>query len=177
MKVPKEALPLVRDRFRIGSSAYGAWKAETATPLASFVSLGPKNYSLVSRGREESPKIAKETLVKARGFTLGNAEAKKALNHVAMRSMLLDYLKGRRREVTIQSWRPCYKRRDQKLVSTEINKCYTNQTYDKRMVFPHSCGRYVATVPFGAKSTKYTDVVAAALYFARPVTLCPRNDR
>ena len=149
----------MRERFQLGSPAYGAWKEETSTPIASFVSLGPKNYSATTRGRDEEPKIAKETMVKARGFTLSNANAKQALNHEAMRTMLLDFLKDKTREVTIKSWRPKYHRDDQKLVSTIITKKYTNRTFDKRMVFPDRCGRYVASVPFGAKSLEYTDTV------------------
>ena len=164
VKVPLDKLPMVRERFRINSSAYGAWKEETSTPIASFVSLGPKNYSLITRGRDEAPKIAKETVVKARGFTLRNAVAKEALNHKTMRTMLLDFLKNKTREVTIKSWRPKYDRNDQKLVSTVITKKYTNRTYDKRMVFPDRCGKYVATVPFGAKSLKYTDTTG--FYFS-----------
>lgn len=32
-------------KFRFGSSAYGAYKYETSSPIESFVACGPKNYS------------------------------------------------------------------------------------------------------------------------------------
>ena len=80
-----------------------------------------------------------------------------------MRTLLLRYLAGQSDEVMIRSWRPRYRRREQEMFSTVVPKKYTNGTYDKRMVMPKSCGKYVAPVPFGARSEQYTDV---PVYFA-----------
>ena len=76
-----------------------------------------------------------------------------------MRSLLLDYLDGVEREVVVKSWRPRYNRTEQKLISTIITKKYRNEPSNKRMIFRESCGRYVSTVPFGAKHTNYADTV------------------
>lgn len=147
---PKTAIPELDRLFRVNSSAYGCWKFETSAPICSFVSLGSKNYAFITRDGL--------MVVKVRGFTLSNSAASQVVNIGSMQNMLKDLLAGKPSELIVESFNMRFQRQEQTMHNKITKKRYTNQTFNKRLLFPDECGRYVETVPFGARHTNYADV-------------------
>jgi len=137
----------------MGSRAYGAYKYETDNPIRSYISLGPKNYSLIEDNGEGGD--GKET-VKIRGFTLTNEKILKNLNHTTMRESLQEALAGREKRIETEAFRMKADRKHLTVKNVKVKKTYKNLGFDKRMILKHS--KDICTLPFGLKHDKFADL-------------------
>lgn len=141
----------------MGSKAYGAFSYETSEPIASFATLGSKNYSYVTESGE--------TCVKSRGFTLTNTLAKSKLNHSVMKDLLLKKLDNVEDSVTVSSFGMDLCRKTLSISNVEKKKIYRNKVFDKRFIPPSSINSQLSveernrilTLPFGIVHLRFND--------------------
>lgn len=139
--------------FKMGSAAYGAYKYETASPIVSFVTLGPKNYSILCENGEE--------IVKVRGFCLRNKYALTKINHAEMKRLLSAWLMGNEEEIHCDSFTMRLDRHRQSVQNRVMTKKYKNNGFDKRYLHPECQEDTVRTIAFGTQNGDFDD--------ARPV--------
>ena len=148
--------------FNIGSKVYGAYSYETEREIVSFATLGSKNYSLTTDDGQ--------SVVKARGFTLKNAQAKKTLNHDVMCRLLAQHLDGVKESVRVENFNMKLCRKQFAIYNTRQIKEYRNDVFDKRFIPSAEQARAwgmeeekrVCTLPFGLKHLRFADCPATA---------------
>ena len=153
--MPKD--PAIEQRlqreFWIGSSAYGAWKMETKTPIVSYASLGAKNYSFETQDGER--------VLKSRGFDLASTAASEKINHEVMVDMLKKYLRGEEEKIVCPAFTMRIDRKTATVQNRSFQKSWSNSVFDKRVVMALNGlverEPEAATVPFGLKSYEFED--------------------
>ncbi len=135
------------ERMRFGSSAYGFYKFETASDIASFVALGPKNYSFETVGGE--------SVLKCRGFSVRDENVQKKLSHQRMRDMVGAFVKGEKRVVETEERRLVPNRLERTIKNKQVVKTYRNDVMDKRAVLAESIT--ICSLPFGVTQHDLAD--------------------
>jgi len=143
----------------MGSKAYNAYSYETDSALASYCSLGSKNYSYVTESGE--------AVTKARGFTLSSRQARETLNPAVMRRLLEAKLAADKEAVRVDTFAMKVCRKTLTIKNDSVKKLYRNDVYDKRFVVPAelwpseaTASREtpnVCTAPFGVKHLNFAD--------------------
>lgn len=130
----------LQKRFNLNDCCYGSYKEE-AKDIEAFVSLGCKNYALRTKdGR---------SMVKTRGFSLKNEEAKKILNYESMRDLLESLDREEKRVVETKAFRMKLDRKTQTVTNTVSTKKYRNDVFDKRHLLKGTLT--METLPFGCR--------------------------
>ena len=130
----------LQSRFNLNDCCYGSYKEE-AKDIDAFVSLGCKNYALRTK--------AGESMVKTRGFSLNNEQAKKILNYEAMRDLLESLDRDEKRVVETKAFRMKLDRKTQTVKNTVGTKKYRNDVFDKRHLLKGTLT--METLPFGCR--------------------------
>ncbi len=148
----------LKTKFRLGSPAYGHYKMETKSPIATYASLGPKNYSYVTTGEKENGDVVEvEKVVKVRGLTLNNASALEVVNHGAMKELITGFLADNYRELESENFSMKVDRANLTVQNTVVKKKYHNRGFDKRWVC-NNPDSYITSYPFGIKHTEFADI-------------------
>ena len=134
--------------------AYGEFKYEIEDDIHGFFSLGPKNYCLLLKDKNENM----TQVVKARGFFLKDKWASNEVNadtfQIFLRNFIVDKKSSRR--LVPQFHIRCEKRT--KNIFTELGlKIFRNDTFNKRVAFTGASASSL-TLPYGYDHSMILDV-------------------
>ncbi len=178
-------MAFINQTFNMNSNAYGGYTYEEPGPISKFVSLGSKNYSYVVKTKAKTPPEGQDQIqqevsededsdtdtedeekedgvevkqvVKVRGFSLRNKQAKKVINHKAMKEALQHWLNNKEVKLETEMFTMKVDRHAQTVTSKILKKAYKNNTFTKRWV-PKNHDQCVTSYPYGTKHAQFSDL-------------------
>ncbi len=107
---------------------------------------------------EKEDSVDIKQVVKVRGFSLRNKQARKVINHKAMKEALQHWLDNKDFKLETEMFTMKVDRHAQTVTSKILKKAYKNNTFTKRWV-PKNHDHCVTSYPYGTKHAQFTDLV------------------